>query len=142
MKRDDLGDDDRRAGKHGCRGQPGDGPTDDEDDGGRRCSTQGGANLKDEDRKHGDDLGAIELINATPQQLCRATAEEVASGIPSDVVEGVKMIGDDGNGGGDDGPVLIKPLVTLTDLGGRGRGSWCALLGRPRTSLTKPTRRA
>ena len=98
MQWNDLGDNHRSARIDRSRANSSNGTTDDEGSGIGGCAAYDRSDLEDENRQQTDILGVVKGVDATPEQLRCAARDEVGTGIPGDVVEGMELICDPWDG--------------------------------------------
>lgn len=81
----------------------------------RSGPADGGSDLEDKEGDEKNRLGGIEGIDATPEKLGGTACNQVGTGIPADVGEGVEVGCDAWYRGGDDGPILERVNGAIND---------------------------
>ena len=107
MQRNGFGDDQNGAGEDACRSQTSNRTADDERSRIRRDSADQGTDFENTQRGHVNPFYGVKGVELAENELECASGEEVCASIPTDVVEGVELIGDSRNGSCDDGIVLL-----------------------------------
>ena len=108
MQRRAVHEDDDGAGEETGRAQAGDGTADDEGVGGWGGAADGRADLEDHDGGQEDPFGVEEGVDAAEEELEGGHGQEVGRAVPAHVSKGVEVVGDLGDGGGNDGTVLQR----------------------------------
>ena len=105
-QRNDVHHNHDRPGEDARIAQAGERPPDDEGHRAGRRPAQRGPQLEEPDGDEEDPFGRVERVDATEEQLRGALGEQVRAAVPPRVAEGLEVVGDAGDGGGDDGAVL------------------------------------
>jgi len=106
MQRHRIHDDDDRAGDYPGGAHPGDGTSNDEYCRTWSSSTEGRADFEDGNCRQKDPFGGVEGVDSAKDELDSTTRDEIRAGVPTDIAQGIKLIGYRRDGGSDDGPVL------------------------------------
>ena len=108
FQRNTLGDDEKRPSDQTRGAQSCNGSTDDQPDGSRSCRTNQRAELEDKQRRQVNPLNRVEGVEFPEDQSHRAGRQEVRTTVPTDILDGVEVIRNSGNGSGDDRVILFQ----------------------------------
>lgn len=102
---DSLDHDSDGSGHNARRSKPGNGTTNDENDGGRRSTADSRANLEQEDTRQKRPFRAVKRVDTSIDENETTGREQVTGAIPTNVVDRMELIRDSRNSSGDDGSI-------------------------------------
>lgn len=108
-KGNERNDDHYTAAKDASSADASDSASNNESCGARGGAAESGADLEDEDGDEEHPFGGIELVDATKKRIENGSSQHVGAAIPADILDRVELVGDAGDGGSDDHPILLGP---------------------------------
>lgn len=101
-------EDDNSAGEYPRSAHARNSPSSDKNSRGGGNASDKGADLEDDDASQEHPFDGVHSVELAVHQLQSAHGEEVRTPVPGNVVERVELVGDAGDGGGEDGAVLNR----------------------------------